>query len=119
MRSVTRRRLLRHAVGVSTALTMPWVARAPSANAAAGSKKKYVQPVPLPGAGIIVVDARNGRPIAFTQTETAKKLHPDLPPTPLWAYDDGSGLAGQAGSFGMGACTGNSAGISPLRMRST
>src|SRR6266513_13771 len=22
-------------------------------------------------------------------------------PTPLWAYDDGSGLAGQAGSFGM------------------
>jgi spore coat protein A len=28
-------------------------------------------------------------------------LHPELPPTPIWAYDDGSGLAGQAGSFGM------------------
>jgi spore coat protein A len=28
-------------------------------------------------------------------------LHPQLPPTPLWAYDDGSGLGGQAGSFGM------------------
>ena len=28
-------------------------------------------------------------------------MHPDLPPTPFWAYDDGSGLAGQAGSFGM------------------
>ena len=26
---------------------------------------------------------------------------PLLPPTPLWAYDDGSGLAGQTGSFGM------------------
>jgi hypothetical protein len=23
------------------------------------------------------------------------------PPTPLWAYDDGSGLTGQSGSFGM------------------
>ena len=38
---------------------------------------------------------------AFTQRPIRRKLHPDLPPTPLWAYDDGSGLAGQAGSFGM------------------
>jgi spore coat protein A, manganese oxidase len=100
MRRVTRRRVLRHAVGASAALALPWGRQ--SANAAAGGQlKKYVQPVPLPGAGIIVVDARSGKPIAFTQTEIAKKLHPDLPPTPLWAYDDGSGLAGQAGSFGM------------------
>ncbi len=28
-------------------------------------------------------------------------MHPELPPTPFWAYDDGSGLTGQAGSFGM------------------
>jgi spore coat protein A, manganese oxidase len=28
-------------------------------------------------------------------------LHPNLTPTPFWAYDDGSGLGGQAGSFGM------------------
>jgi spore coat protein A len=97
MRGVTRRRVLRHAVGVSAALALPW-----GRNASADSQlKKYVQPVPLPGAGIIVVDARSGKPIAFTQTETAKKLHPDLPSTPLFAYDDGSGLAGQAGSFGM------------------
>ena len=26
---------------------------------------------------------------------------PELPPTPLWAYDDGTGLGAQAGSFGM------------------
>jgi spore coat protein A len=38
---------------------------------------------------------------AFTQREIERRLHPDLPPTPLWAYDDGSGLAGQAGSVGM------------------
>lgn len=38
---------------------------------------------------------------SFTQTEIARQLHPHLPPTPLWAYDDGSGLEGQSGSFGM------------------
>ena len=38
---------------------------------------------------------------SFTQTEISRQLHPQLPPTPLWAYDDGSGLAGQSGSFGM------------------
>ncbi|MGC2354104.1 MAG: multicopper oxidase domain-containing protein, partial [Candidatus Udaeobacter sp.] len=38
---------------------------------------------------------------AFTQREIARQLHPQLPPTPFWAYDDGSGLGGQAGSFGM------------------
>jgi len=38
---------------------------------------------------------------SFTQRQISRQLHPQLPPTPLWAYDDGSGLAGQAGSFGM------------------
>jgi spore coat protein A len=38
---------------------------------------------------------------AFTQREISKQLHPQLPPTPIWAYDDGSGLGGQAGSIGM------------------
>jgi spore coat protein A len=98
IRSVTRRRVLQ-GVGASAALVQ-FGARTPSANASP-NLKKYVQPVPLPGAGIIVVDARSGTPIAFTQTMTAKKLHPDLPPTPLFAYDDGSGLAGQAGSIGI------------------
>ena len=38
---------------------------------------------------------------AFTLREISRQLHPQLPPTPFWAYDDGSGLGGQAGSFGM------------------
>src|SRR6266487_2117358 len=38
---------------------------------------------------------------AFTQRQIRRRLHPHLPPAPLWAYDDVSGLAGQAGSFGM------------------
>jgi spore coat protein A len=63
--------------------------------------RKYIQPLPLPGAGIVVATPSALNQYAFTQTEIARQLHPDLPPTPLWAYDDGSGLAGQAGSFGM------------------
>ena len=38
---------------------------------------------------------------SFAQRQISQQLHPDLPPTPFWAYDDGSGLAGQSGSFGM------------------
>jgi spore coat protein A len=38
---------------------------------------------------------------AFTLKQISRRLHPLLPPTPFFAYDDGSGLSGQAGSFGM------------------
>jgi spore coat protein A len=62
---------------------------------------KYVQSLPLPGAGIVVATPSGPDTYAFTQTQISRQLHPDLPPTPLWAYDDGSGLGGQAGSFGM------------------
>ena len=55
MRSVTRRHLLRNVAGASAGLALPWGARNPLANAAAGPNlKKYVQKVPLPGAGIVV-----------------------------------------------------------------
>jgi spore coat protein A len=69
--------------------------------ASRGTLTKYVQRVPLPGAGIVVATPSGPNHYAFTQTEIARQLHPNLPPTPLWAYDDGSGLGGQAGSFGM------------------
>jgi spore coat protein A len=62
---------------------------------------KYVEPLSLPGAGIVVATPSGPNRYAFTQREIARQLHPELPPTPIWAYDDGSGLAGQAGSFGM------------------
>jgi hypothetical protein len=57
--------------------------------------------VPRPGAGIVVATPSGTNAYAFTQREIQRQLHPQLPPTPIWAYDDGSGLAGQAGSFGM------------------
>ncbi|HEU5287880.1 MAG TPA: hypothetical protein VFV20_05705, partial [Candidatus Limnocylindria bacterium] len=70
-----------------------------------GALTKYLEPLPVPGAGIVVATSsrlRAGRTnYAFTQIPISRRLHPELPPTPLWAYDDGSGLAGQAGSFGM------------------
>jgi spore coat protein A len=57
--------------------------------------------LPLPAAGIVVATPSAPNTYSFTQREISRQLHPDLPPTPLWAYDDGSGLAGQSGSFGM------------------
>jgi spore coat protein A, manganese oxidase len=101
---VTRRRLLRHAVGAGAALAVPWGAQAPPANAAAGRKltlPPYLEPVPLPGKGIVVATPSGPNQYAFTQREIERRLHPHLQTTPLWAYDDGSGLGGQAGSFGM------------------
>jgi hypothetical protein len=63
--------------------------------------RKYIQPLPLPGAGIVVATPSGMNQYAFTQKLITRHLHPNLPPTPFFAYDDGSGLAGQAGSFGM------------------
>jgi spore coat protein A, manganese oxidase len=96
--AVTRRRFLYGAAG-GAALFLPW--RPSSAVAASGKLTKYLEPVPLPGAGIVVASPAAPNRYAFTQKQIARRLHPQLPPTPLWAYDDGSGLAGQAGSFGM------------------
>jgi len=56
---------------------------------------------PLPGKGIVVAAPAGVNRYLFTMHEITRKLHPDLPPTPFWEHDDGSGLAGQAGSFGM------------------
>jgi spore coat protein A, manganese oxidase len=109
MQPITRRRLLQYGLGASAALTLPWTSRIPWASAAKSDKlsaqggklTKYTQPVPLPGNGIVVASPSGPNRYSFTQTEIARQLHPHLPPTPLWAYDDGSGLAGQSGSFGM------------------
>jgi len=97
---VTRRSFLKYGVGTGGLLTVPWVA-APALASTGRRLTKYVEPVPVPGAGIVVATPTSANQYAFTQTQIARRLHPDLPPTPLWAYDDGSGLAGQAGSFGM------------------
>jgi spore coat protein A len=103
MKHTTRRRFLRHAANVGT-LVLLWPLRIPVARAAAGRGRrltKYAQPLPLPGAGIVVASPSGTNAYSFSQTQISRQLHPELPPTPIWAYDDGSGLAGQAGSFGM------------------
>src|SRR5437763_9923891 len=104
MRTITRRRFVQYGLGVSGALA---TGQLPSAHASKAGKlrggrlAKYIQPLPVPGAGIVVATPSALNTYSFTQTEISRQLHPDLPPTPLWAYDDGSGLAGQFGSFGM------------------
>jgi spore coat protein A len=100
--NITRRRFLQYSLGAGASLSVPWACRIPVAHAAkGGSLTKYVEPVPLPGAGVVVATPSGPNQYSFTQTQISRQLHPQLPATPLWAYDDGSGLAGQFGSFGM------------------
>jgi spore coat protein A, manganese oxidase len=102
MRRMNRRRFLQYGLGAGAALALPWAIQSPVASAARGGKlAKYLEPLPLPGAGIVVATPRAPNTYSFTQRAISRQLHPHLPPTPLWAYDDGSGLGGQAGSFGM------------------
>jgi spore coat protein A, manganese oxidase len=98
--SLTRRRFLQYGAAGGAALLLP-APRLHAANTVAGRLTKYIQPMPLPGSGIVVATPSGTNAFAFTQVEIERQLHPFLPPTPLWAYDDGSQLAGQAGSFGM------------------
>jgi spore coat protein A len=99
---LSRRRFLQYGAASGVALALPWSMRAPVARAGVGGKlAKYLEPVPLPGAGIVVAAPSDLNSYEFAQVQIARRLHPQLPATPLWAYDDGSGLAGQAGSFGM------------------
>src|SRR6266496_2950258 len=100
--TITRRSFLKYSAGASATLALPWTVRQAFATGPARSLlTKYIQPLPLPGAGIVVATPSGLNQYAFTQREIARQLHPNLPPTPFWAYDDGSGLGGQAGSFGM------------------
>jgi spore coat protein A, manganese oxidase len=114
MPDTTRRQFLRYGAGASALLALPLTARQGlsraqitrsrrTARAAPGgvSLRPFCQPLPVPGNGIVVAAPSGTNRYAFTQRPIARQLHPHLPPTPLWAYDDGSGLSGQAGSFGM------------------
>ena len=61
---MTRRRFLQYGVGAGAALALPWGARIPLATAAKGGKlAKYVQPVPLPGDGIVVATPKTHQPL--------------------------------------------------------
>src|SRR5512141_371298 len=102
MEPIPRRRFLKYGVAAGAAFAARWTAGVPGASASkGGTLSRYLERVPVPGAGIVVATPTGPNTYSFSQTEIARQLHPDLPPTPLWAYDDGSGLGGQAGSFGM------------------
>jgi spore coat protein A len=82
----------------------PWAASASEVGSdlAIGSDlAPFVERLPLPGEGLVVARPRSPGRYAFSLRPISRQLHPDLPRTPIWAYDDGSGLDGQAGSFGM------------------
>src|SRR5215217_7151520 len=102
MASLTRRQLLQYGAVGGAAVFIPWRLNPEKAFAAMGGQlTKYVEHVPLPGAGIVVAGQSGANAYSFTQRPLSRRLHPQLPKTRFWAYDDGSGLAGQSGSFGM------------------
>jgi spore coat protein A len=109
MSDVSRRRFLAYGLGAGASLAVPWTVGARVASAATGNASAatspdlgtFLQPLPLPGNGIVVATPSSPNRYSFIQKQISRQLHPQLPPTPLWAYDDGSGLGGQAGSFGM------------------
>jgi spore coat protein A len=102
MTTFTRRQLLQYGAVGGAAAFIPWRLNPEKAFAAMGGQlTKYLEPVPLPGAGIVVAGQSGANAYSFTQRQISRRLHPQLPRTPFWAYDDGSGLEGQAGSFGM------------------
>jgi spore coat protein A len=102
MAGISRRQFIGYGLGTGVALALPGTAAAQAAPGGMGHRlRKYLQPLPVPGDGLVVASAVGKNRYAFTQRQIRRRLHPHLPPTPLWAYDDGSGLGGQAGSFGM------------------
>ena len=99
---ITRRSFLKCGVAAGATLAFPWAVRqALAIPPARTGLTKYIQPLPLPGSGIVVATPSGINQYVFTLREITRQLHPNLPPTPLWAYDDGSGLGGQTGSLGM------------------
>ncbi len=100
--SMARRRFLQYGVAAGAALVVPRPGGVRAASEAKGGQlTKYLERLPVPGAGIVVATPSGPDRYSFTQIGIQRQLHPELLPTPVWAYDDGSGLDGQAGSFGM------------------
>jgi spore coat protein A, manganese oxidase len=102
MAEFTRRKFIQSGLAAGSTLAFQWSTGLSLARATAPvSLEKYVDPLPRPGAGLVVASPSGTNRYTFTQRQIARKVHRDLPPTPLWAYDDGSGLGGQAGSLGI------------------
>lgn len=107
MAGTTRRHFLQYGLatgavlGVSTARPGTAAAVTSRTSGRAVSLRPFAEPLPVPGAGIVVASPVAPNRYHFTLRQISRRLHPQLPKTPIFAYDDGSGLGGQAGSFGM------------------
>jgi spore coat protein A, manganese oxidase len=98
----SRRRFLERGLVAGSALALPVVVPARAGGSASGRRlAKYVERLPVPGDGIAVARPVAPGRYAFSLRQISRRLHPQLPATPVWAYDDGTGLGAQAGSFGM------------------
>ena len=76
MTMITRRHFLKYSAGASTALVLPWTVRQAFAAKPARSLQKYIQPLPVPGNGIVVSDSKRNEPYSFTQTGIMRQLDP-------------------------------------------
>ena len=107
MAETSRRRFLQYGVAAGAALGVtavrPGTAAAGTARLGgrAPSLRPFVEPLPLPAPASWWHPRRAPGQYHFTLRQIRRRLHPQLPKTPFLAYDDGSGLGGQAGSFGM------------------
>ena len=54
MSTMTRRRFVRSGLAAGAGFCLPWAASSPAQAADGGRLTKYVQPLPRPGAGIVV-----------------------------------------------------------------
>jgi hypothetical protein len=89
MTETTRRRFLQYGVATGTVLAIPAARRGIAAAVTdrrprlAGGLRKFREPLPLPGNGIVVATPSGANRYSFIQREIQRTLHPDLPPTPV------------------------------------
>src|SRR4249920_2602661 len=89
MSDVSRRRFLAYGLGAGASLAVPWTVGARVASAATGNASaatspnlgEFLQPVPLPGNGIVVATPSSPNRYSFVQKQISRQLHPQLPST--------------------------------------
>lgn len=103
---MTRKRSLQYGAAGGVALYLPRTRRTSAAAAATGLElTKYLEPLPLPGNGIVVASATpsGSNHYSFTRPRSAGNCTRSFPSTPLWAYDDCSGLGVKGANINVAA----------------
>jgi hypothetical protein len=93
MSDYSRRRFLQYGLGAGAAIGFPVTAGrvmeagravdADRAHVAGHTLRRFVERLPVPGAGIVVASPRAPGKYAFTLRQIRRRLHPQLPPTPF------------------------------------